>query len=164
MLVFFQSPNCEHAKKEMKLNKDKKLDHFLQHLKSFAAPVVCHNPQGGGHCKCTYLHVLWDVNIWTTDASGVFIKTRFSWIGTITQDLQIQQRTKTWRHSWFPIVLMRWTMKPFSHSRRLSALLQSWQSMVLEMEMVIDPWLVNECCNCQATWQYKQQLCQDTRR
>ncbi len=133
-----QSEACQ---KEMKLNEAKELDLFLKHLESFAAPEVCCNLQGGGHCKCNCLHVLWDVNIWTAVAKWCvqfsqlkkLNKTRFSWIGSITQDLQIQQRTKCWRLSWFPIILMRWTLKPFSHSRRLSALLQLWQSVVLEI-------------------------------
>ncbi len=58
----------KHAKKAMKLNNAKKLNLFLKHLESFAAPEVCHNLQGSGYCKCNSLHVLRDVNIPTAVA------------------------------------------------------------------------------------------------
>ncbi len=150
----------------MKLNETKKLDLFLKRLESFAAPEVCYNLQGGGHCKYNCLHVLWDVNIWTAVAQlcvqfSELKKNIFYWIESSTQACKSNKEQKA-EDSLDEVSAAPEGCLHFCNCVTLCY--RRWQMADGRWEMVIDPWPVNEVCNCQATWQYKKQFCQDTRR
>ncbi len=117
------------------------LDLFLKHLEALqhqSSATISREMALASATVCMFFRMpIFKLLLWSGASSFLswknLNKTRFSWIGSITQDLSIQWKTKSWRLSWFHIMLPRWTMKPFSHFRRLSALPQSWQSVELEM-------------------------------